>query len=66
MLLTDGFGLHEDGEDVIQALVRRTTGPWSFGVVDGRGEEVIHVSKGVEDIRRVEYFVDCLANFFLH
>ncbi len=50
MLLTDGFiGLYENGEDVIQALVKWTTGPQTFGIVDCRGMDAIHVRKGVED-----------------
>ena len=49
MLLTDGFGLHEDSEDVIQALVQWSNGLQTFCVVDCRGMDVVHLRKGVED-----------------
>jgi len=36
---------------VVQALVQRTAGPRTFGVVDGGGEEAVHVGEGVKDVR---------------
>jgi hypothetical protein len=35
---------------VVQALVQRTAGPRTFGVVDGRGEKVVHVGEGGKDV----------------
>jgi hypothetical protein len=35
---------------MVQALVQRTACPWTFGVVDGRGEKVVHVGEGVKDV----------------
>ncbi len=46
-LFTDGLGLQEDGEDVVQSLVQRTAaGPRTFDGVDSGGEEVVHVREG--------------------
>ncbi len=49
MLLTDGFGLHEEGEDVDQSLFQRTAGPRTFDAVDSGGEKVVHVREGATD-----------------
>ncbi len=32
---------------MIQALVKQTTGPRTFGMVDGRGEKVVYVTKDI-------------------